>query len=331
MGLTIHYRLKSTTTSTATARQLVEKMRQLAFDLPFDSVSEITELSGDDCQYDPDGAPDDPVRWLLIQSTGTVKCPWNANIGFSVVPVHVIAFTVHTGEGCADLNIGLCLYPSEIERYYMPMEDVQFHRRRFKGDTIGEFDHRKWRRHANKRPLGNRVSDDHEELRKINTRLSGWQGGALCTTQYASNPKYGGVTNFLRLHLSAVTLLERIGELPTVTVEIDDEGHYGPARYSDDWREAIAKIRQPTYVWHPATHNLSVLLKEVGDYNRLMAAFVGTMKDANGDNVDAPILQFRNFESLEFSGHNSEELGAFLNAMAGIAVASGKHVQHSGQ
>lgn len=40
MGLTIHYSIRSTANSTDDARALVERMRQLALDLPFDSVTD---------------------------------------------------------------------------------------------------------------------------------------------------------------------------------------------------------------------------------------------------------------------------------------------------
>jgi hypothetical protein len=40
MGLTIHYQLRSTAKSAERARELVEKMRQLALDLPFERVDD---------------------------------------------------------------------------------------------------------------------------------------------------------------------------------------------------------------------------------------------------------------------------------------------------
>ena len=51
MGLTIHYGLTSKTRSTAKARSLVERMRQLALDLPFESVDDqVRHLGPDVCQ-----------------------------------------------------------------------------------------------------------------------------------------------------------------------------------------------------------------------------------------------------------------------------------------
>jgi len=49
MGLTIHYRLKHSTRTPAVARQLVERLRQRALDLPFQQVGPLVELTGDAC------------------------------------------------------------------------------------------------------------------------------------------------------------------------------------------------------------------------------------------------------------------------------------------
>ena len=45
MGLTIHYGLTSKTRSTAKAKALVEQMRQLALDLPFEKVDDARSTS----------------------------------------------------------------------------------------------------------------------------------------------------------------------------------------------------------------------------------------------------------------------------------------------
>jgi hypothetical protein len=316
MGLTIHYDIHSQTRSETKARQLVESMWQLAMDLPFDSVSDITDLSGNACQYDRDGSPDDPIRWLLIQCSASAPYPWNENMSYLVSPVRVIAFNVRTGDGCEDANFGLCQYPNEIPAEYRAEDDQRFHR-------DGSYSYSKFRRWADRNFAGRFVCDLKEQ-RAIKTRLPGWRWQSFCKTQYASDPACGGVANFLRCHVSLVTLLERIGKLPTVNVDIEDEGHFGPSTYSDDWREARAANRQPTYVPHAATHSVSALLKELGEYNGMMAAFSGAMRDACGNGFDSPIFRYTNFEQLEFGGSKSEELSPFLAAMAQLAKSSHK-------
>ena len=44
---------------------------------------------------------------------------------------------------------------------------------------------------------------------KLKTKLDGWRWSSFCKTQYASDPKCGGVTNFLRCHLTVIALLDR--------------------------------------------------------------------------------------------------------------------------
>jgi hypothetical protein len=119
-----------------------------------------------------------------------------------------------------------------------------------------------------------------------------------------------------------VTLLERIAGLPTITVEINDEGQYGPSTYSDDWREARAAGREPTYVWHPPKHDVRALADEVGSWNEMMAAMSGAMKEALSGSeigVDAAISSFPNFEQLEFKGSQDARIQPFLAAMKKLA------------
>ena len=67
-----------------------------------------------------------------------------------------------------------------------------------------------------------------KQKRKIKTGLgSTWRYSGFCKTQYASDPECGGIPNFVRCHLCVIHLLDRIGQLPTMKVEVNDEGKYG--------------------------------------------------------------------------------------------------------
>jgi hypothetical protein len=46
--------------------------------------------------------------------------------------------------------------------------------------------------------------------KRVPTRLSGWRWTSFCKTQYASDPKAGGVENFLRCHLCVIKMLDFI-------------------------------------------------------------------------------------------------------------------------
>lgn len=268
MGLTIHYKIRSTARSEKKLRELVEKMRQLALDLPFESVGDVLELDNPDHEKS-----DDALRWLLIQSQGSVQL--NANTLTCVNPKKLFAITVVPGAGCEDMNLGLCSYPREIQ----------------------------------------------VDGRTVKTGLSGYRWNSFCKTQYASDPECGGLPHFLRCHISCITLLERIAELPMIDVEINDEGKYGPANYSDDWKEAREAGREPTYVDHLGKYNVKALAEEIGEWNEMIAAFGGALKDTvakTGMSVESPITSYSNFEELEFRGSNDANILPFLMMMKEI-------------
>lgn len=149
----------------------------------------------------------------------------------------------------------------------------------------------------------------------------GWKSRSFCKTQYASCPESGGVPNFLRAHISVITLLEYAQTLPGLKVKISDEGNYGSSNYSDDYKEAYAG-RKPTYVDHAPAHDVVALAKEVGEWNGMIAAMVGGLKDALGEGFVAPITDFSNFEHLEMDGlknMESKKLDGFLKALKGMS------------
>ncbi len=108
MGLTIHYNLRSDTTSPAKARQLVRQLRQRALDIPFQGVGEIVEYHGRDANFEH-RANHDPDRWLLVQAGQYVDgCP------YSVPPKHLIAFPTNPGPGSQEATFGLAAFPDTI-------------------------------------------------------------------------------------------------------------------------------------------------------------------------------------------------------------------------
>jgi hypothetical protein len=114
--------------------------------------------------------------------------------------------------------------------------------------------------------------------RRARTGASGWSWGSFCKTQYASDPEYGGVQNFLTCHTSVIALLDAAAKIDKVSVEVSDEGDYYENR------------------------DLEALAKEVGEWDAMVAAFVGQLKDTLGGAVEAPILTRPDFEHLEAAG-----------------------------
>ena len=178
-----------------------------------------------------------PARWLLIQAGQYIE---SGDCHYAVAPQHVIAFQTQPGEGCEPANFGLCRYPAFIE-----VEDQR----------VG-FLPRK---------------------RRVRTGLTGWCWSSFCKTQYASNPACGGVQNFLRCHLSVISLLDFAKSLGIIE-GVSDEGSY----------------------WE--TRDVEALAREVGSWNEMIAGFAGQLKDALGANVVSEIAKFPNFEPLEARG-----------------------------
>jgi hypothetical protein len=110
VGLTVHYALHSDARTAKQARQLVEKLRKRALDLPFAEVGEVVELKGSACDYQTYEG-DHPLRWLAIQAGQYVV---QENTHYSVKPIHVLAFSCDPGEGCEQANFGLAVYPVAI-------------------------------------------------------------------------------------------------------------------------------------------------------------------------------------------------------------------------
>lgn len=115
--------------------------------------------------------------------------------------------------------------------------------------------------------------------KRLRTGLRDWSWASFCKTQYASNPACGGVENFLRCHLVLVKLLDHARELG-VLKDVSDEGDYWQRR------------------------DVEALAKEVGEWNGMLAAFAGRLKEAIGEGaaLDSEIAKFPNFEHLEAKG-----------------------------
>jgi len=326
VGLTIHYTLRSKHDAATVVEQTVHQMRQLALDLPFEEVGEIINLSGEQCNTEArrkelknGDEKNESLFWLLIQAGQHVDCPWNKRISRTVNPTHVIAFDTWPGPGSEAANVGLCLYPSEIEWEYQVEDDERFEQ---KADFGYRFSWDKWLRHCQRNRKFTRSPAAYTEVRNVPTKLAGWRWRSCCKTQYASDPQCGGVPNFLRCHISVVTLLERMAKLPGLKVTLDDEGKYAPSVYSDDWKEAHEAGRKPTYRRHKGQYNPAALAKEVGDWNTMIAGFAGALSDAlagTGIGLDAPIKDFQDFERLEFKGRKKKHLAPFLKAMRALA------------
>ncbi len=125
------------------------------------------------------------------------------------------------------------------------------------------------------------VRDPAHGTRRLRTKLGGWRWASFCKTQYASNPACGGIKNFLRCHVTLVTLLDRAKSLGLLDL-VSDEGDY--------WEK-----RDP-----------AELARAVGHWNIQIAGLFGRLKDTLGEHVLAEIAKFPSFEHLEAAGRAGE-------------------------
>jgi hypothetical protein len=134
---------------------------------------------------------------------------------------------------------------------------------------------------------------------RIHTQLSGWSWSSFCKTQYASDPNCGGVKNFLQCHLALIALLDQAKKLGCLA-KVSDESHFWEKR------------------------DVEALVKEIGSWNEMIAAFGGKLKDLVGSGLEAPITEFPDFERLEAAGQNQlppgfEELAKLISQVAKTA------------
>lgn len=122
MGLTINYTLKLRERHALRAAKLLEKLRQKALDLPFESVmQEVIHLTPEVCSPGlehyraSDGAEqrseeDQGIFWLLLGcSYHGLKPPWGKkrDTYLSVDPVEAYVFQTWPGHGCETAMFGL--------------------------------------------------------------------------------------------------------------------------------------------------------------------------------------------------------------------------------
>jgi hypothetical protein len=112
-------------------------------------------------------------------------------------------------------------------------------------------------------------------------QTTGWRWQSFCKTQYASDPRCGGIENFLRCHVSIIKLLDFIKATGLATVIVRDEGDY--------WQH----------------RDMKKLAQEIIEWNELIAGLASEQREsagAEGKSVQATITSFPNFEHLEAKG-----------------------------
>ncbi|MFH7028632.1 MAG: hypothetical protein ACHBN1_25370 [Heteroscytonema crispum UTEX LB 1556] len=110
MGLTIHYSFNLESASIDQAREKIIALRNLALQLAFAQVNELTEISTEGCHVDNDNG-DDPHISMKIRAFKPIEID-TGNYCFTN-PTYIIGFNTFPGQGCEPAVFGLACY-SEI-------------------------------------------------------------------------------------------------------------------------------------------------------------------------------------------------------------------------
>ena len=253
MGLTIYYRMKAKVDANR-ARRLIERLHSFVSTLSFDEVSPILEYEPPDGKRAYERGPDLPP----YLKPGSRYLERKRQDGLTelvhVHSRHVVYFNANL-NGSETASFGLATHPPVVVHF----EDVVSH-----PSDCGE----------------DRVIGAGAPI-EFKTRLDGWYSWShCCKTQYASNPKLGGVENFLRAHhavFAAIDECKRLG----MTTHIRDDAKY--------WRH----------------RNDAKLVAELNRWNELIAGFAGRLGDKLGNApgaLVAPIKNYPDFERLEAKG-----------------------------
>jgi hypothetical protein len=124
-----------------------------------------------------------------------------------------------------------------------------------------------------------------------------WAWYDYCKTQYASNPDYGGLENFLRCHLSIIKIMEGCQQLGLLKNAHDPSGYW-------------------------ENHDLEALVNSLRQHNIFTAAMIGSVKDLLdplGYTALAPILERPDFEHLEALGRTPDAASSPPQAADGEA------------
>ena len=210
----------------------------------------------------------------------------NRRGSITVQPLEIISFWTVPGPGSEWASFGLARYPAEIEVTYYPNDDDRFTKTITKGGmTRGSSTgnggnvgcksngHDRW-----DHPDDEKFQAATEDQDRTRLHLALFD---LLQDPVRKRQRCGGIPNFIRCHLCVIHLLDRIGELPTMKVEIDDEGKYGRSYYTDDpWAE------KRVYTWHEGKYDVKALVEEVGELERNDRRHVrGHQRRAQGERV----------------------------------------------
>lgn len=284
MGLTIHYKLThkkvneshdgqilSDIAQLEAASKVVEKLRQKCLGLPFKEVSKLHVRTGEDCDWSK-LKNDDPLRWVLIQVTHYIRA-----VRIDGRYKQIDEDTPHNNG--VETHFGIA-----------PVQAVLFTAWPGPGCEESNFGLCKY-------PETEVVTSESGHKTTLVVPGPRWKWGTFCKTQYANDPKAGGMPNFLRCHLTVVAALDAAKRLG-FKVDVKDEGHY--------WKK----------------RDIPALSQEIGEWDTMIAGWAGALKDAFGDTVGGDGMTVKSsmdgrvdFEKLEAAAKVNPKLADLIKVI----------------
>jgi hypothetical protein len=292
----------------------------------------------------------DEYFWAKIQATRYLSSSWKPGQSGGQSPNRMICFSLHPADGCEEMNIGICSYPrytfnpdkkvdymawsivhkgdgqkeqTKVLKGFMTKWNLRkmsncfcsttkviyggvwaeasitrgqylSHRRGwdksfgivlFRDQMCGKigFRYKGTVEEAELAFSSNEFQSDLDDMvygKEESIPASFGEWNSFCKTQYAG--KY-----FVFAHLGVCAVLDKMIELG-FKVTVNDEGEFWEKR------------------------NVNALIKEVGEWDSMIAAVFGAIKDS-GMNVESPITNRSDFEQLEMRGR--EKIENFLKVL----------------
>ena len=204
MGLTVSFGLQSRKRKTGNVASQLIRVMQACQHLPLESISTPTTIDADKIAEKTAGMSprefynlhhgNDPVGQMIATNCETVRRE-SPPVHEEIFPEAIIWSNVRMFPGSEDFSLKLCQYQRRINVEYSLA--YNYRRRR----------------------------DYTKKYKQIPTHLGGWRGGDFCKTIYASLPRYGGLLNFLTVHLTVCKVLEEC-ERAGFVVDVNDEGDF---------------------------------------------------------------------------------------------------------
>ena len=315
MAFALNHCWHARTKSVRTVRALLQQIRARALRLKFDVVTDLREISDPKLlQPTVDDCVANRGLWAVRAAIAHVVLPWSVRVirdsdgneervghEVPVLPAYWLGFTARSAYGAELTDIYLATHPPTVEVLWEAADNIRYNK--FENSGYGAhkvFQYHTWSKAGKPQP----------EMRIIPTKLSGWFGRDYCLSQGALTSLCGSFPNFLRAHLSLLTLLEFANGLSSqLIVSIDDETEFG--------RNSTPQSR--SRVWNAGHYNLARLaqqnLQAGFSWEEALDKTARALQPYAEDLHHKAMFKRENFRELTFSSTSDPRMATLLEAL----------------